>query len=489
MTHHAPHEILPILIASLAVILAGVLIAQYFGRKAKTTADWLVAGRSLPLFVVVITQFATAVGGGVLVAHVSIAYSSGWSVFAYEVFSLLGFWGLALIGRWLRENDFATLPDILRRFFGNSRPVTVLGGLCALVVPLGWLATQFVAFAELFTNITGLPVNALMLFMAIATLLFVIPGGLMSVAWTDFIFGLAKIVMALIVAFYALHLAGGWHGITAHVPRRLWQPSGIWAAGTSTITLWLFAVLPGSLTNQMYYQRLFATRDVKFARRGLVLSGLTILIAGVYAGLIGLSVRAMHPGLGPADAQQAAGWLLTRLPTALLTVFGAFLVVTIVSTSGSSLQSVVASLVNDIYLGARTARRSDRRLVMLSKALTVVVTAVALVLAIVFPQALGWLVATYAYSAASLAVPIFGGYFLHRRRHLTPTAGFGAMVCGLAGCAAAQLFGTAVPYVVFGLAASLAWLLAATLLTGFRERQGPDGQMKVAAASVTREEM
>ena len=95
-------QIVGIVLASLLVIAAGAAMSVYFGRRAKTSQDWLAAHESLPLVVVVITQFAAASGGGVLIAHVGIGYSSGWSVFVYEGCVLVGFLLLMLIARWLR---------------------------------------------------------------------------------------------------------------------------------------------------------------------------------------------------------------------------------------------------------------------------------------------------------------------------------------------------------------------------------------------------
>src|SRR5690606_13047717 len=96
-----------------------------------------------------------------------------------------------------------------------------------------------------------------------------------------------------------------------------------------------------------------------------------------------------------------------------------------------------------------------------SKALSVAVTAVAALLAIAFPTALDWLVATYAYSASTLAAPIFVGYFLHKRSRLVPATALAGMIGGLAGCAIAHLAGTTIPYAVYGIVASTVCLLAA----------------------------
>ncbi|MFC7343574.1 sodium:solute symporter family protein [Saccharopolyspora griseoalba] len=457
-------QIAGLAIASLLVIGSGIALSVYFGRKAKSAQDWLSAGESLPLLVVIVTQFATATGGGVLIAHVGIGYESGWSVFAYEGCVLVGFLILMLIARWLREQRFTTVPEIVTRLFGENKLVTAIAALAALVVPFGWLATQFVAFGQLFSRFTGASPTVLILVIMVASLFFVLPGGLTSVAWTDFVFGLFMIVMSLGVAGYAIHLAGGWGQVTATVPQRLWGWEGITAAGWDQIWLWVAAIVPGTLTNQLYYQRVFATKKVSDARRGLGLSGLTMLIGGIYAGCIGLAVHSMNPGL--VNEEDAAGWLLTRLPGWLVVVFGAFLVSTIVSTTGSALQSVVANLTRDVYQTIAGREIGERRTVTLSRLITVAVSVLAAVLAIVFSKALTWLVASYAYSAAALAAPIFLGYALRRRRRLTPAAAIGGMLAGLTGCAVAQALDTAVPYAVYGIGASAVVLLAIALSSG-----------------------
>lgn len=450
------------ILSSLVVLGAGGALALYFGRRTKDADDWTVAGRSLPLYVVVFTQYATAAGGGVLVAHVGIAYTSGFSVFAYEAFVVLGFLILAFIANWLRQQEFSTVPDILRRLYADHPLMTALAAVFAMAVPFGWLATQFVAFAKLFSEMTGASVSWLIVLMALISLVFVLPGGLLSVAWSDFLFGVFMVIMSFVVAGYAVHMAGGWDGITANVPKAQWEfPESIGAAGSTTIWLWLFAIVPGTLTNQLYYQRVFATGNARLARRGLIISGFMTLLAGVYASAIGLSVRALNPGFSADEAELAAGWFLDQVPAWLLALYAGFLMATIVSTTGSALQSVVTNLVRDVYVTVMGATPTDRHQVRLSKLLTVAVTALAAVLAISFPTALDWLVATYAYSASTLAAPIFLGYLLHRRSRLVPSTALAGMVGGLLGCAIAHAAHTEIPYAIYGIAVSAISLLIA----------------------------
>ena len=69
---HSVWQVAAAAAAGLIVILAGAGLSLYFGRRMRGHRDWLTAGASLPLVVVVFTQFATAVGGGVLIVVIAV---------------------------------------------------------------------------------------------------------------------------------------------------------------------------------------------------------------------------------------------------------------------------------------------------------------------------------------------------------------------------------------------------------------------------------
>lgn len=452
-----------VLISTTALIVLGIgaWISFYVGKKNKSREDWMVGGRNLPIYVVAFTQYATAVGGGVLVAHVGIGYAWGLSIFWYELFVVAGMLIIAIFANWLRKGKFSTIPDIFVRLYGKNKALLTIVAIAVILVPFGWLATQFVAFASLFSEVTGIALAPLIITMAILSLLFVLPGGLTSVAWSDFFFGVFMVGTSIIIAVYAVMKAGGWGQIVERVPDDFFQmPQGLTLAGVGTIVLWFFAIVPGTLTNQLYYQRVFASRSGKEARTALYLSAIMVIIAGGYAFLIGVSVRSMNPSLGTDGRELAAGWFLTNIPTWLLALYGAFLMATIVSTTGSALQSVVANMINDLRGAFVTVQTSEKKIVTLSRWCTVGVTAVAASLAIVYPKALEWLVATYSYSAAILAVPLLVGMILVKRVRVPVQVTFVSMGAGLLGCFIAHIMKTTIPYAVFGIVISaLAYFL------------------------------
>lgn len=448
-------------ITAAIVIGIGAFISFVVGKRNKGNENWVVGGRKLPLYVIAFTQFATAVGGGVLVAHVGIAYSWGFSIFWYEGFVILGLLIIALFAGWLRRRKFSTIPEVFIRLYGDHKLMMVLVCFAVIVVPFGWLATQFVAFANLFSALTGISITPLIIVMALISVLFVLPGGLTSVAWSDFFFGVFMVICSVVVGAYAIIRAGGWSTIMDSIPSELsTMPAGLTAAGGTTILLWAFAIIPGTLTNQLYYQRIFAAGSPKEARQGIYLSSILILFSGVFALILGLSIHAMNSGFSVDDREQAAGWFLSQMPLWLIAIYGALLMATIVSTTGSALHSVVVNLVSDLRGTFVKKKDTEGSLVTASRWATVGVTVVAAVLAVVYPQALGWLVATYAYSASVLAAPFLIGIVLSNRWRISSVVAYVSMIVGLVACAVAQIVGTTTPYAVFGIVAGLvAYLL------------------------------
>lgn len=68
---------------------------------------------------------------------------------------------------------------------------------------------------------------------------------------------------------------------------------------------------------------------------------------------------------------------------------------------------------------------------------------------------MGWLQATYAYSAAGLLVPIFLGIFLRKTKLLSVKGALGGTFSGVVGVAIAQILNTTIPYSVYGVVCSL----------------------------------
>lgn len=413
--------------------------------------DWEVGGRELPLYVVVGTQFATAMGGGILVGQVGNGFSNGFSVMLYGILCQLSFIILMFIAKWLRDHQFATVPEILLHYTGPSKAVRILAGIMTIVVPFGWCCSNLTAFAKLYTTITGIPLNVLICVMAVLCLLFVLPSGLKTVAWTDFIFGCLMVVVGAAVAVVTVKMAGGMGHVMATVPPEIVElPGSLFSVGLSTTVLWIFSLTPGGLTNQMYYQRILACKDTNKVKKSLLISAGCALLAYVWAVIVGLSVRSMNPGL---DSEMATGWLMNEMPLWTVAIFSGLVVCTILSTISSGVQSVVVNLNRDIYRVLKPDVE-EKKAVQISRVLSVAVLICAAAISMFFPQVLSLLVLTYSYSAAGLVCPIFLSYILRKKGIITKNGVIAGMVAGIVVCAVSMQFESVVPYVIWGCLAS-----------------------------------
>ncbi|MGK7379172.1 sodium:solute symporter family protein [Planococcus sp. 1R117A] len=448
-----------ILFLTIGVVLLAIVIFSYFlGRKNQGIENWYVGGRSLPLYVQIGTQFATVMGGAVIVGLVGTAYTSGWSTLTYGLLTMIGFIPFLFMAKWLRNSEFETMPDIIKKIYGNHPVLSVLTILSTLIVPFGWMITQLVGFGKIFSTITGVDASLMVTIFAVISLAFVLPAGMTSVAWTDFIFGCAMAVGAVIAFFMAMDLGDGFQTIMASTPSEISDfPSGLVGIGMGTVLFWIFGVMPGNLTNQQLYQRIFSADNSKNATISIGVTAVLFALATFWSSTIGLTVRSLNPSLD--NPENATGWFLTQTPDWFLIMFAVFIVATIMSTLSSAVQSVVVTITKDIYTNYINPNIEEKKLVSVSRIVSVAVLALAVMMANFYPQALSWIVASFAYSVSALLVPILGGFILKDKNILDHRAGIASIVMGVGGSAIAHMLGSDM-YVMYGLAASLIGLIA-----------------------------
>lgn len=109
-----------VLASTVLVMLIGFGIAFYFQRRTKTAEDWAMGGRSLPSYVIVFTQFATLVGGGVLVGHVSIGFSYGMAPLTYGICGAAGCFIMPSSQLGFVRMSLPLFPTFLRKFMAKT---------------------------------------------------------------------------------------------------------------------------------------------------------------------------------------------------------------------------------------------------------------------------------------------------------------------------------------------------------------------------------
>ena len=202
----------------LVLVLNGSIIAYglYLSRGVRSSADWFLAGRTLPWWLVGISMYATAIDSSDLVADSGGTYTLGFSYFVTNWVGVVGGWALAA---------FVVLPSIYRAgIYTNAQYLEARFGpavrvICALIqvqyrtLVLAIIATTlYLTFSVVCDWGTGAwwAVAAIALVASIYTAL----GGLRSVAVTDVLqFGVMTIA-GLIIWVVVWNQIGGWDGLT-----------------------------------------------------------------------------------------------------------------------------------------------------------------------------------------------------------------------------------------------------------------------------------
>lgn len=457
-----------LILITTAVVIAMSLIPTYIisSKKKTTQADWEVADRELPLYVVIGTQFASAMGGGVLVAHVGNAYNRGIGHIIYGVLASLVFIIIIVLAKWLRRHNFTTIPDILAHFTNGNKAIRIVAGLLTVFVPFGWVTSQITAFGNIYSNLTGLDYTLLCVAFSVIALLFVMPSGLKTVAWTDFIFACFMIVMCLVCVGYVTSMTGGVSNMVSNLnaidPSYLnFKSSIVDNIGVATCMLWIFSVLPGGMTNQIYFQRVCAIKEEKQVNKSLIISACLSLLSFVWAIYMGLSLRSLNID---EIAAGPTAWFMGKLPVPIMALFAALVFATLMSTTSSGIQTSVTNITRDI-VSTINPKIEDSKMVVLSRVLSVVLMVIAVLMCLVWTDTLNWLTATYAYSAAGLACPVFLTYALRKKNFITTAGIVSGMVFGIIGCAVAQIMHTVLNYAFIGMMVSLVAMLIVSAVT------------------------
>ncbi|MBB1086998.1 sodium:solute symporter family protein [Lysobacter sp. SG-8] len=379
------------LVAFLAWI--GVLVAigwRVSRRHEGDGDDFLLAGRGLPLLLVLGTTVATMVGTGSSIGAVGFGYAHGW---AGALYGIGGAVGILLAAWWfapVRALRFMTMSEELAYYVGAHPAVRNAVAVIILLACIGWLGAHIIGGGMYLAWIAGIDTASAKLLVAAGFGLFSIIGGYRAVVWTDTLQAMVLFAGFLLMAWLAVDRAGGWASVMAAHDAAALAPIGLLPAVSLAVV-----VAVGVLATPSYRQRIYSADSVSAARRSFAWSGGLYLLFSLVPAVIGMSAFALDPTL---DNRNFAFPFLAMevLPLAAgLVVVVAGLSATLSSASSDAIAGVTI-LLRDIHAMA-TGRTPDRaRVVRLSRLGLVGVVGVALALALLSDDIIGYITAMIA---------------------------------------------------------------------------------------------
>jgi SSS family solute:Na+ symporter len=414
-----------VVLAVIVVALLAVAINRTF--TVKTKADYLVAGRSLPAAVLVLTLLTSWIGAGSLFAGAENAYRNGFAALWQPAGGWLGLLLVYFIAPRARKFAQFTLPDLLEARYNQA--ARVLGTIAILFAYVGITSYQFKGGGDVLHLIFPDTVTAeLGTYIIAAFVIFTTAlAGMSSVAYMDVAIGSLVTVICIVAAPYLYFQAGAWAGLHASLPPAYFEVLGNYRldanhvqqpveVGVVRALEFLVPVLLLMLGNQVMYQKFFSAKSERDARISVVGWTLGTLLLETLIVAIAVFGRALYPtgevALHPREViPYTARHGLPALMGALL--LGAVFA-KVISTASNYLFSPATNLINDVFVRYISPGASNKRVLIVSRLTVVLLGCWALYQAVYAESILQKMLWAYTIYSAALTPVVLAAFYSKR---------------------------------------------------------------------------
>jgi len=285
----------------LVVYLGGLVgIGFYFNRRQRSITDFWLAGRKIGAVNTAFSAAASWLTAGTILAVIGFFMLSGLgSIWGFVAPNILALLIIALFVKRLKRLPAITQPELLEQRYSTAlrMPVAVI----ITIVMILFAVADIKGFAFILQVFYGLdPVWAAVI-VALAVSAYVTLGGFSAVVWTDMVQYLLLAVLVCVLAFAAMQAATqvpagavalSLAELLGTVPEGWWNPLSV---GLPAALIFSLAIIPGWVTEQDPWQRVWAARDTAAARAGMVAGAALIAVVFVACAVIAICLNRLYP--------------------------------------------------------------------------------------------------------------------------------------------------------------------------------------------------
>ena len=456
-------------------LVVTIAIGLWAAKRVHNSKDYVVAGRSLPLYMNAATVFATWFGAEtVLSVSAEFAKNGMGSIIADPFGSSFCLVIVAVFfARAFYRMDLLTIGDFYRKRYGRTMEIGT--SVVIAISYLGWTAAQLTALGLAFSTLSGGAISLQwgIVLSAVVVLAYTVWGGMWSVALTDLFQSVMIIAGVGIIAWFVGDMAGGAGKVVAAAAEA--GKFEFWPRGGSREWLFFFTAWAtlalGSIPQQDIFQRVTSAKNERTAILGTLAGGVIYFAFAFVPIFIVFAALMVDPSLGQLLSAEDAREMQSILPAFILRhtplwvqvlFFGALLSAILSTASGAIIAPT--SLVTENVIRPLERHMSDRKFLLTLRVVLVVFTAAALIFALLSKKTMYDMIQNaYTVTLVAAFVPLAAGIFWKRANNA------GAIVSALSGFAgwlAVEWFvnDPAVPSPLVGLAFSLLGVVAGSLV-------------------------
>ena len=385
-----------------------VAIALWISREPaghkKDTADYFLAGKSLPWWAIGASLIAANISAEQIIGMSGQGYKVGIAIAAYEWQAAIV---LLIVAKYLLpiflKRGVYTMPQFLDQRFGSTVKTVMSGYWLALYTVVNLSAVLWLG-ALAVNTLTGMPLFWGMASLAAFAVLYSNYGGLKAVALTDIIQVVILVAGGLAIAWITMGMIGGENGVLGGFSRLYTELPGkfemILAEDNPA-----YGDLPGIWTllgglwvlhfsywgfNQYIIQRALGAKDLPEAQKGLAFAAFLKLLMPLIIVLPGIAaVMLATPELGSvvdgklleATPDRAYPEVMSIMPVGLRGLIFAALIAAIVSSLASMMNSISTIFTMDVYRSFFAKDRDETHYVNVGRITAIVAMLIALMVA------------------------------------------------------------------------------------------------------------
>jgi SSS family solute:Na+ symporter len=415
------------LIASVVLyLMITIAIGLWAARRVHNSRDFVLAGRSLPLYMSAATVFATWFGAETVLSVSATFTRDGLSGIPADPFgaSFCLLFVALFFARAFYRMDLLTIGDFYKKRYGKG--VEVVTSIAITISYLGWTSAQLTALGLVISVLSGGTVSLETgIYVGAAIVLgYTLWGGLWSVAFTDLFQSVIILVGLVIIAWLVGDMAGGAGKVIAaasEAGKFNLVPSGGSKEWLAFLAAWMTLAI-GSIPQQDVFQRVTSAMNEKTAIRGCLIGGGVYFCFAFVPMFIAYAALSIDPGYAKLFANEDAREIQRILPDLILqrtpvwaqvVFFGALLSAILSTASGALIAPTALFTENVIRPFAR--EMGDRQFLLLLRVVLVAFALAALIFAINSKSTMYEMVQNaYKVTLVGAFVPLAAGIFWKR---------------------------------------------------------------------------
>ena len=436
------------LISIVFYLLLLVAVGIYKVNSVKNSEDFMVAGRTLPWFILVGTLLATWMGSGSLFSGAGLGYRNGLA----GLWSSGGAWlGIALIyfiTKRIRNFGKVTVPDIFEARYGNT--AAVLATITTVIAYTTIVSYQFRGGGKVLSMVSDglVSMETGIIITALFAISYTVLAGMYSVVYTDVVNGVLMTIGTIVaLGFLIIKVGGVTEIISVSESVGKWQLFGNWhlervgeISGPIIAISFFVPTMLLLMGDANMYQRIFSAQDGGSAKKavffwiiGVVLleSVISMLgLAGSVAAAKGIIPDLVHNAQSGIpiindramlEARQAGSESVipaiarfAGLPLFLGLLLVSTMMAIIVSTADSFLLIPATNLTRDVYQKHLNPSASEKQVLLFSRSLVLILGLIAFLLVSQFKTVLNAAFTAYNIYGTSITPALLAAFLWKR---------------------------------------------------------------------------